>query len=111
MKISLKTLVWVMLFSSYSAQAAPVHPCATQAIQQAKKLLEFHFGNSDDRMNIDDNVTVLNPLKNPVGKDKYSVLEVTGTIYKGTYRMRLIYGKAGNECVLVGQEILEMVNL
>jgi hypothetical protein len=62
-------------------------------------------------MSIDDNVTVLNPLKNPVGKDKYSVLEVTGTIYKGTYRMRLIYGKAGNECVLVGQEILEMVNL
>jgi len=35
------------------------------------------------------------------------VLEVWGHIYKGQYRMRLIYARSPKDCVLVGQEILE----
>src|SRR5450830_113822 len=36
----------------------PVHECAKRGIYQAKSLLEFHFG-PDDRIDIDENVTVL----------------------------------------------------
>jgi hypothetical protein len=100
----------ILLSISSFNHANPVHPCATQARQQAKKLLEFHFG-ADERIAIDDKVAVLKPLKNPAGKGKFDVLEVYGYIYKGTYRMHFIYGQVQNECVLVGQEILELTNL
>jgi hypothetical protein len=39
------------------------------------------------------------------------VLEVWGHIYKGRYRMRLIYHPLAGECVLMGQEILEYADL
>lgn len=84
--------------------------CAAHALMQAEKLLEFHFG-ADDRISIDQKVHPVSPIKNPAGKGKYDVLEVWGYIYKGKYRMRFIYGYAGGECVLMGQEILEYANL
>jgi hypothetical protein len=99
------------------ADAQPVnaageeHRCARHALKQAKKLLEFHFGGSDDRMEIEQVAKPVHPVKNPAGKDKYDVLEVWAWIYKGRYRMHFIYGNAGNECVLMGQEILEYANL
>jgi hypothetical protein len=99
------------------ADAQPVnagsdeHKCAHDALKQAKKLLEFHFGGSDDRMEIEQVAKAVHPLKNPAGKDKYDVLEVWAGIYKGRYRMHFIYGYAGDECVLMGQEILEYANL
>ena len=99
------------------ADAKPVnaageeHRCAPDALKQAKKLLEFHFGGSDDRMEIEQVAKPVHPIKNPAGKDKYDVLEVWAWIYKGRYRMHFIYGYAGDECVLMGQEILEYANL
>jgi hypothetical protein len=36
---------------------------------------------------------------------------VWGSIYKGDYRMRLIYYVSGNDCTLMGQEILEYASL
>jgi hypothetical protein len=89
---------------------AQEHKCAANALKQAKKLLEFHFG-QDDRIHIEQKVESLRPIKNPAGKGKYDVLQVWGYIYKGRYRMRFIYGYAGRECVLMGQEILEIANL
>jgi len=88
----------------------PVHHCSKEAVVQAKKLLDFHFG-PDNRTEIDKHVTVLKPIKNPAGKGNFDVLEVYGHIYKGTYRMHFIYGQIENQCLLVGQEILEMTNL
>ena len=89
---------------------AAEHQCASQSLDQAKKLLEFHSG-PDDRISIDEKVKVVSPIKNPVGRDKYDVLQVWGYIYKGKYRMHFIYGYAGGECILMGQEILEYANL
>jgi len=107
----LKTAVLILLsFTGALVQAEPVHPCAAEAVVQAKKLLEFHFG-PDERLAVDDTVKVLPPLKNPAGKGKFDVLEVMGYVYKGTYRMHFIYGQIPGECVLVGQEILEITNL
>ncbi len=82
------------------------HKCAPHALKQAKKLLQFHFGPSD-RIEIEQPVTPVRPIKNPAGEGKYDVLEVWAWIYKGRYRMHFIYGHAGGECVLMGQEILE----
>ncbi|MGZ5008235.1 MAG: hypothetical protein ACXWFI_11410 [Methylobacter sp.] len=92
------------------ASGEPVHHCTAEAIAQAKKLLDFHFG-PDNRTEIDKNVILLKPIKNPAGKGKFDVLEIYGHIYKGTYRMHLIYAQTDNQCLLVGQEILEMTNL
>jgi hypothetical protein len=100
----------LFLATSTIVSAEPVHHCSADAILQAKKLLDFHFG-LDDRTAIDEHVTVLKPIKNPAGKGKFDVLEVYGHIYKGTYRMRFIYGQLADQCVLVGQEILEITNL
>ena len=81
--------------------------CSEDAVKQARKLLEFHFG-EDDRIEIDKTVKVLPPIQNPASKkQKFRVLEVWGYIYKGRYRMRLIYFLLGKDCILMGQEILE----
>lgn len=86
--------------------------CADEALEQAPRLLAFHFGEDDDRIAIEPEVTELPPLANPVDEEQqFKVLEVWGHIYKGKYRMRFIYHEAADECVLMGQEILEYAQL
>lgn len=106
-------LVTAVVFLAWSnfAFAQPEHPCAVVATEQAKKLLEFHFG-PDSRSEIDKTVKMRSPLRNPANKKQlFDVLEVWGYIYKGQYRMRFIYARLPGECVLMGQEILEYANL
>jgi len=93
------------------ANAASPPQCAAEAVVQAKKLLTFHRG-PDERIEVDSEVKELAPLRNPANrKQQFQVLEVQGSIYKGNYRMRLIYSLLGNYCTLMGQEILEYANL
>jgi hypothetical protein len=101
-------ILWLCL--SGLACGNPAYRCAPVATAQAKNLLAFHFG-PDERMTIDKDVKILKPLKSPAGKGEFDVLDAFGYIYKGTYRMRFIYGRIPGECVLVGQEILEITNL
>jgi len=85
--------------------------CSEDAIKQARKLLEFHFAEKDNRMEIDKTVKELPSIQNPANKkQKFQVLEVWGYIYKGQYRMRFVYFHSGGSCVLMGQEILEYAN-
>lgn len=107
--INYAILALLMLTSNFAYGEAE-HHCSTDAVSQAKKLLDFHFG-LDDRTEIDQHVAVLKPIKNPAGKGSFDVLEVYGHIYKGAYRMHFIYGQTADQCVLVGQEILELTNL
>ena len=102
----------VVALSSGLAFAQPaVHRCAAAAVEQAGKLLTFHFG-PDARIDLDKTVRVLAPLKNPANpKQVFEVLEIGGSIYKGRYRMRLIYAQLPGDCVLMGQEILELATL
>jgi hypothetical protein len=103
-------LLLAILCMAGDCYAAPGHRCEADALKQARKLLTFHFG-PDDRMAIDKAVKVLPPIRNPAGKGSFDVLEIYGHIYKGTYRMHLIYGQLPGECILVGQEVLEITNL
>ncbi|WP_198084791.1 hypothetical protein [Variovorax sp. E3] len=100
----------ILCAAAGTASAAPPQ-CAPEAVVQAKKLLVFHFG-EDDRIQIEPEVKVLAPLRNPANKkQQFQVLEVWGSIYKGNYRMRLIYYPMDKSCVLMGQEVLELANL
>jgi hypothetical protein len=65
------------------------------------------------RIEIRPEVTALAPIKNPVNpKQSFDVLEVWADIYKGRYRMRLLYyTNIPGQCVLMGQEILEYADL
>ncbi|RQO64321.1 hypothetical protein DBV14_00920 [Variovorax sp. KBW07] len=95
-----------------TASAAPPPPqCASEAVVQARKLLVFHFG-EDNRMEVGPEVKELAPIRNPANKkQQFKVLEVWGSIYKGNYRMRLIYYPMDKSCLLMGQEVLELANL
>jgi len=92
------------------AHGQSAHHCAPDAAKQAKKLLGFHYG-EEVPMDITKQVKTMAPLRNPAGKGSFDVLEVTGYIQKATYRMHFIYGQIPGDCVLVGQEIIEITNL
>jgi hypothetical protein len=91
--------------------AQTAHRCAPAAREQAQKLLAFHAG-ADERIEIDKAVRTLLPIRNPANRlQRFDVLEVWGRIYKGQYRLRLIYARIPNECVLMGQEVVEYASL
>ena len=94
-----------------SAQTSTPHRCAVPATEQARKLLAFHAGD-DSRIDIERDVKRLPALRNPANRRQlFDVLEVWGSVYKAQYRMRFIYARLPNECVLMGQEILENSSL
>ncbi|WP_341666796.1 hypothetical protein [Alcaligenes sp. SDU_A2] len=86
------------------------HVCVSQAKKRAHELLSFHSDN-DDRVAIDDEVKQIPGIRNPANrKQRFDVLEVWGYIYKGEYRMRLIYAQMPG-CVLMGEEVLQHASL
>lgn len=96
--------------ASHATEIKSSTQCKDQAIKQAAKLLEFHFG-PDDRIEIQPEVKALPSIVNPRNKkQRFDVLEVWGYIYKGQYRMRFEY-YSPSDCILMGQEILEYANL
>lgn len=105
------TLASIVSAQSSTTPAPKAHRCAPAAIEQAPKLLAFHFG-PDSRIEIDKSVKVLAPIRNPANSaQRFDVLEVSGHIYKGDYRMRFIYARIPGECLLMGQEVLELASL
>jgi hypothetical protein len=113
MKSITRLLVFLLgVISSYSICPAAEIPCSARAIDRAGKLLAFHFG-PDDRMTIDKTVKQLPSMRNPANPaQSFQVLEVWGYIYKGKYRMRLLYfNSPANSCILMGEEILEYAQL
>jgi hypothetical protein len=109
--LALRYLCLVLLAGGSFCKAAEP-PCAAAAIDRAKQLLTFHFG-PDDRMTIEKAVKQLPSLHNPADpKQKFDVLEVWGHIYKGLYRMHLIYyNSSSTSCLLMGEEILEYARI
>jgi hypothetical protein len=107
MRVSVVFASLLLLAALSPAIAAPRPHCADDAVKQADKLLKFHSDN-DERATVDpDSVKQIGTVAALRGKGRFDVLEVEGSIYKGDYRMRLIYAQMPGECVLMGQEILE----
>ncbi|WP_233268337.1 hypothetical protein [Pantoea sp. BAV 3049] len=112
-KIKLTALVISILtllpLSVHASSGKSSLQCKKEALVEAKKLLSFYRDN-DERIVIDDDVTPLTKIKNPENKKQiFDVLEVWGNIYKGKYRMRFLYYP--DDCLLMGEEILEYANL
>ena len=102
-------LALVLALVSCSAAAAP--QCSAEAQAQAHRLLAFHFG-EDTGVSIEPEVREMPSLRNPADpRQKLAVLEVWGHVYKGRYRMRFLYHRMQDDCVLIGQEILEYARL
>lgn len=109
-QIMKKSFTILMLLASFNALSATPQ-CSSEAVTQAKKLLSFHV-DGDDRAEVAPRVKQLPSLANPANKaQKLTVLEVMGFVYKGEYRMRFIYHPIGKDCLLIGQEILELSDL
>jgi hypothetical protein len=105
-------LLAICLVSAVTPAQAASHPCAADAVAQAKKLLRFHFGPDASTQQISDGDKAI--LKAPVralsGKGQFDTLQITSFIYKASYRMRFMYARLPGNCVLMGQEILEASN-
>lgn len=105
-----KTLIFLSLLWSAPCFAGPLR-CEGDAIAQAQKLLAFH-SDGDDRAEVSKHVKALPSIINPTNrKQRFLVLEVMGFVYKGEYRMRFLYYPVGGDCVLMGQEVLELSSL
>ena len=103
--LSVLSLLW-----SAPGWAAPLQ-CHTEAVARADKLLKYHRDN-DDRAYVEPEVKVLPSIANPANKkQRFLVLEVMGYIYKATYRMRVIYYPLGDQCILMGEEVLQLARL
>lgn len=105
------TILALSILAVSGASQAADHTCAADAKEHALQLLLLHTDN-DDRSEIDSQVKVLPSLKNPANaKQRFDVLEVMGYVYKGEYRMRMIYAQMPGSCLLMGQEILGLASL
>ena len=112
MKIVARTFAFLALIGYCPVSRAADSSCAAGALDRAKQLLTFHAG-PDERITIDKTVKQLPSIRNPEDPNqKFEVLEVWGYIYKGKYRMRLIYyNSPSTRCLLMGEEILEFARI
>src|SRR4051794_35915699 len=96
-----RSFALLALVGSASFCRAADSACAARAIDRAKQLLTFHAG-ADERMTIDKTAKKLPSIRNPQNPNqRFEVLEVWGYIYKGKYRMRLIYyNSPATSCLL-----------
>jgi hypothetical protein len=108
----IRVLTMIVLLLATSLVSAAVPQCSdADVIEQARKLLVFHFGD-DERIEVDSTVEELMPIANPANKnEKFKVLQVWGFIYRGQYRVRLTYYPMDGACVLMGQEIMEYASM
>jgi hypothetical protein len=108
--MKIKTFILLSLFLSAPCLAAPLQ-CETEAIAQAGKLLAFH-SDSDNRAGVEAHAKTLPAIINPANKkQRFLILEVMGYVYKANYRMRFLYYPVGGDCLLMGQEIIELSSL
>jgi hypothetical protein len=95
-----------------AAEKYSVHKCEGIVKNKGIELLK-NFIEIDDvsQISLDDKIKALPRIKSPNNKMKYDVLETTGYGYKGEYRLRFIFAKVNNGCILMGEEILDLSEL
>jgi hypothetical protein len=104
-----------------AGERAGVPFCARNVEENAKKLFLLHgsgdgVGGEEPPFSLA-KVKELPSMKSPDGKRRYKVYETHVLVGKGgDFRIRMIYAQLGetefkNDCVLMGQEILDMSRL
>jgi hypothetical protein len=102
----LPALVQIVAAAPASA-TSPGHPCTAEAAEQALKLLRFHTDGDERAAVFKERARHIGTVKALRGTSRFDVIEVPGGVYKADYRLRLIYARIGDRCVLMGQEVLE----
>lgn len=105
----MRAILLALALSSASLQALAQgqHACAADAAKKGLALLRLH-SDADDRASTDErSVRKIATVKALRGKGAFDVLEVEGSVYKASYRLRMIYAQMPGSCLLMGQEILE----
>lgn len=102
-------LLALALAAPGAALAQGKFACSADALVHAEALLAFHLGNNEGKLE-PNTMRRMNDRPNPAGgKQMLHVLEVTGSLYKTNYRMRMVYHRLGDgSCLLMGQEVQEM---
>lgn len=102
----------LLIQSSSPVLAQAPHPCAADAMAQARKLVRFHLADAGMESQIADGTAARKIADAAVlkGKGRLDVLEVTTNVYKASYRMRFLYAQIPGTCALMGQEILDASN-
>ncbi len=112
-------IVTLMVLIFANTAFAGAHFCASEVKDKAAKLFALHndLDLSKDTFGLSDDISVQAPIRSPDGKRRYSVLETTAVMGKmGEYRIRMIFAVLGKtdpkkDCILMGQEILDLSSL
>ncbi len=107
-----------LVFGLQTAQASE-HVCASLVKEKATKLYALHYELDLETAatHMSDEVVERPSIKSPNKKMKYAVLETEAFPGKmGQYRIRMIFAVLGktntkDDCLLMGQEILDLSNL
>ena len=120
MTISLCFIYPLYAKNSFKSKKLEPPSCAQNVIEKAKQLFVLHYGAEESLANGGasfSKVVEMPPVKSPDGKRMYKNFETIAKIGKmGLYRIRMIYAQLGDkdskiDCVLMGQEILDLSSL
>lgn len=113
--------MFMFLFSLFSGSANAAHFCESQVKEPAAKLFKQYYGIvslSEARSALSySEISVLPSLRSPDRRMRYEVLETYAEVGRmGSYRIRMIYAvldsnNPAEDCILMGQEILDMSSL
>jgi hypothetical protein len=106
-------LVTAATLTCFALPAQAEHSCTADAKLKAEALLKLHMAGlwKIDATNIGTKVVELAPVAALKGNANLDVLELEGKVNKATYRLRMIYAGAPKACALIGQEVIEVVDV
>ena len=118
----MKSLLPVLTFLLLSIGSAKAdHFCSSQVKESAAALFKLHYGQvsiREARQAVSySSIEELPSLRSPDRRRSYSVLETYAEIGRmGSFRIRMIYavlgkGNPAEDCILMGQEILDLSSL
>jgi hypothetical protein len=107
MRLPLVAALVLLPVAAPASARATNHPCAAEAAEQALKLLKFHSEDDERAEVFKERARHVGTVRSLRGKGRFDVIEVPGGVYKADYRLRLVYARIGDRCILMGQEVLE----
>ncbi len=114
MRILAKIIVIFFAYQGYLHAAQAETNCENESRVDAKKIFYFYVGTDiadTHQILFVKKIKRIHDIINPSNKkQKLQVYEARAYVYKAQYRMRTIYYANNGECLLMGQEILELAS-
>ena len=105
-------LFFLMAFPGAALAITQTPRCAAAVLDAASKLLAGHSKAGTDanphEFYVEPNLIALPSVRNPAKKsERLDVVEVWGSVYRATFRMRFLLIPKIPDCVIFGQEIID----